>query len=148
MTEILSTISKKDRNLKKFTYRGYSLEQLMSLEQTQMINLLNSRQKRRFQRTLSHKYSNFISKLRKSKTSANSGEKPEAVKTHMRNAIVVPEMVGSVVGIHNGKSFSNVEIKLDMIGSYLGEYSLTYKPIVQGKPGIGATKGSSHVRVK
>jgi len=29
-----------------------------------------------------------------------------------------------------------------MIGKYLGEFAMTYKPTRHGKPGIGATKGS------
>lgn len=37
-------------------------------------------------------------------------------------------MVGGVVGVYNGKEFKEVEIKFDMIGTYLGEYSITYKP--------------------
>ncbi len=41
-------------------------------------------------------------------------EKPAVVKTHLRNMIVVPEMIGSVVGIHNGKTFNQVEIKVCM----------------------------------
>ena len=31
------------------------------------------------------------------------GEKPAMVKTHLRDVVVVPEMVGSVIGIYNGK---------------------------------------------
>ena len=34
--------------------------------------------------------------------------------------IVVPEMIGSVVGVYNGRNFNNVEIKAEMIGHYLG----------------------------
>ena len=39
-------------------------------------------------------------------------EKPTCIKTHMRNMIVLPEMIGSVVGVHNGKTFNQVEIKV------------------------------------
>ena len=39
-------------------------------------------------------------------------EKPAVVKTHLRNMIVVPEMIGSVVGVHSGKTFNQVEIKV------------------------------------
>ena len=66
--------------------------------------------------------------------------------------------VGAVIGIHSGLIFSNVEIKFDMIGKYLGEFALTRKPCKHGKAGwsyfynfiitpvlgIGATKGSAH----
>ena len=41
------------------------------------------------------------------------------MKTHLRNMIVVPEMIGSVVGVYNGRNFNNVEIKAEMIGHYL-----------------------------
>jgi small subunit ribosomal protein S15e len=61
---------------------------------------------------------------------------------------LVPEMVGGVVGIYNGKEFTNVEIKFDMIGKYLAEFAITYKPTKHGKPGVGATKGSQHVDKK
>lgn len=40
-------------------------------------------------------------------------EKPEVVKTHLRNMIVVPEMIGSIVGVYNGKTFNQVEIKVN-----------------------------------
>ena len=83
-------------------------------------------------------------KLRKVKKNLAHGEKPVPIKTHLRNCIILPEMVGSVVGIHNGKEYVNVEIKFDMIGTYLAEYAITYKITRHGKPGIGATKGSSH----
>ena len=40
------------------------------------------------------------------------GEKPEVVKTHLRNMIIMPEMIGSVLGVYNGKVFNTVEIKV------------------------------------
>ena len=49
--------------------------------------------------------------------------------------VIVPEMIGSVVGVYNGKVFNNVEIKPDMIGTYLGEYSITYRPVAHGRGG-------------
>ena len=39
-------------------------------------------------------------------------EKPEVVKTHLRNMIILPEMIGSMVGVYNGKTFNQVEIKV------------------------------------
>merc|ERR1711872_602455 len=71
-----------------------------------------------------------------------SNEKPDVVKTHLRNMVIVPEMTGSIVGVYNGKTFNQVEIKPEMIGHYLGEFSITYKPVKHGRPGIGATHSS------
>lgn len=52
-------------------------------------------------------------KVRKSKKECTEpGAKPVPVKTHLRNCIITPEMVGSVIGIYTGKVFSNVEIKV------------------------------------
>jgi len=39
--------------------------------------------------------------------------------------IVVPEMIGSVMGIYTGKIFAPVEIKAEMVGHYLGEFAIS-----------------------
>ena len=54
----------------------------------------------------------LIKRLRKAKKEAPPLEKPAVVKTHLRNMIVVQEMIGSVVGIYNGKVFNQIEIKV------------------------------------
>ena len=63
---------------------------------------------RRFQRGLKRKPLALIKKLRKAKREAASGEKPEPVRTHLRNMIIVPEMIGSIIGVYNGKTFNQV----------------------------------------
>ena len=98
----------------------------------------------RFQRGLKRKPMALIKRLRKSKKSAKEGEKPETVRTHLRNMIIVPEMIGSVCGVYNGKSFTTVEIKPEMVGHYLGEFSISYKPVGHGRPGIGSTNSSRY----
>ena len=106
-------------------------------------------------------------RLRKAKKEAPPMEKPACVKTHMRNMIVLPEMIGSVVGIYNGKTFNQVEIRVsafllpsthffiaslfvqpEMIGHYLGEFAITYRPVKHGRPGIGATHSSRFIPLK
>ncbi|KAG6503191.1 hypothetical protein ZIOFF_035502 [Zingiber officinale] len=76
---------------------------------------------------------------------APPGEKPEPVRTHLRNMIIVPEMIGSIIGVYNGKTFNQVEIKPEMIGHYLAEFSISYKPMKHGRPGIGATHSSRYM---
>jgi len=75
-------------------------------------------------------------------------KKPAVVKTHLRNMIIVPEMIYSFVGVYNGAQFTNVEIRAEMVGHYLGEFSITYKPVKHGKPGIGATHSSRFIPLK
>ena len=83
--------------------------------------------RRKFTRGLKRKPMALIKKLRKKKKECPVNEKPDVVKTHLRNMIVVPEMTGSIVGVYNGKVFTQVEIKPEMIGHYLGEFSISYK---------------------
>lgn len=69
---------------------------------------MHSRARRRFSRGLKRKPMALIKKLRKAKKEAPPNEKPEIVKTHLRNMIIVPEMTGSIIGVYNGKDFGQV----------------------------------------
>ncbi|GLG96628.1 hypothetical protein R5R35_010443 [Gryllus longicercus] len=139
---------KKKRTLRKFTYRGVDLDQLLDMPAEPLMELMHSRARRRFSRGLKRKPMALVKKLRNAKKQAPPNEKPEIVKTHLRNMIIVPEMVGSIVGVYNGKTFGQVEVKPEMIGRYLGEFSVTYKPVKHGRPGIGATHSSRFIPLK
>ena len=76
------------------------------------------------------------------------GQKPAAIKTHLRDCIVLPTMVQSVINVHNGKGYNSIEVKPEMIGYYLGEFAMTYKKVSHGKPGVGATHSSKFVPIK
>ena len=67
------------------------------------LQVVHARARRRFNRGLKRKPLGLIKKLRKAKKEAPPNEKPAMVKTHLRDMIIVPEMIGSVVGIYNGK---------------------------------------------
>ena len=121
--------------------------------------VIQARARRRFRRGLKRKPLALLKRLRKAvreyllvndlqKAECPENERPEPVKTHLRNMLVVPEMIGSVVGVYNGKSFNNVEIKSEMIGHYLGEFSITYTPVKHNRPGIGATHSSKFIPLK
>jgi ribosomal protein uS19 len=62
--------------------------------------------------------------------------------------LIFPEMVGLKIGVYNGRKFEIVEVKPEMIGHYLGEFSLTRVRVSHGSPGIGATKSSKYVPLK
>jgi small subunit ribosomal protein S15e len=110
--------------------------------------MFNSRVRRRFTRGLKRKPMALIKRLRKAKKNAPAMEKPECIKTHLRDMVIVPEMIGSIVGVYNGKTYNQVEIKPEMIGHYLAEFSITYKPVKHGRPGIGATHSSRFIPLK
>ncbi|XP_046679524.1 LOW QUALITY PROTEIN: 40S ribosomal protein S15 [Homalodisca vitripennis] len=147
MAEVDET-QKKKRTFRKFTFRGVDLDQLLDMPVEQLMELMHARARRRFSRGLKRKPMALVKKLRKAKKEAPPNEKPEVVKTHLRNMIIVPEMVGSIVGVYNGKAFTQVEVKPEMIGHYLGEFSVTYKPVKHGRPGIGATHSSRFIPLK
>ncbi|KAI3799713.1 hypothetical protein L1987_35012 [Smallanthus sonchifolius] len=138
----------KKRTFKKFSFRGVDLDALLDMSTDELVKLFTARARRRFQRGLKRKPMALIKKLRKAKREAPAGEKPELVKTHLRNMIIVPEMIGSVVGVYNGKTFNQIEIKPEMIGHYLAEFSISYKPVKHGRPGIGATHSSRFIPLK
>merc|ERR1711988_238833 len=139
---------KKKRTFRKFTYRGVDLDQLLDMNNEQLMELFPCRVRRKISRGLKRKPMALIKKLRKKKKECPVNEKPDVVKTHLRDMIIVPEMTGSVVGVYNGKTFNQVEIKPEMIGHYLGEFSITYKPVKHGRPGIGATHSSRFIPLK
>merc|ERR1712061_858685 len=94
---------KKRRTFRKFTYRGVDLDQLLDMSNEQLMELFPCRMRRKFTRGLKRKPMALIKKLRKKKRECPANEKPDVVKTHLRNMVIVPEMTGSMVGVYNGK---------------------------------------------
>ena len=144
---VMDDLSKK-QVFKKFTYRGNDLGKLLEMNMDEMSNQLRSRQRRRLKRKMGAKYGRFIKKLLEIKKETQPGEKPAAVKTHLRDCIVLPTMIQSVINVHNGKGYNSIEVKPEMIGYYLGEFAMTYKKVSHGKPGVGATHSSKFVPIK
>ena len=143
-----SEAPKKRRTFKKFTFRGIDLDQLLSLSQNELRDQLTARCRRRFKRGVPPKYNRLVKKLRAAKRAAaekGPHEKPAPVKTHLRDMIVMPDMIGSVVAVYNGKHFTIVEVKPEMVGKYLAEFAITYKPVGHGRPGIGATNSAKFI---
>lgn len=54
---------------------------------------------------------------------ANKSKKP--IKTWSRRSMIVPDMIGLTIAIHNGKQHVPVLISEDMIGHKLGEFAPT-----------------------
>ena len=132
---------------KEFSYRGHSLESLSNMSMDEFINLLPARQRRSLQRGLTPEQRVLLEKLRVAKESKKAG-KDSNLKTHVRDLIVLPEMVGAKIQVHNGKEFVAIDISPEMIGHYLGEFAITNKPVRHGTPGIGASRSSMYVPLK
>ena len=132
---------------KEFSYRGHSLNSLEGMSMDEFINLLPSRQRRSLQRGLTPEQRILLEKLREAKEAQKEG-KDVSLKTHVRDLIILPEMVGAKIAVHNGKEFVAMEIRPEMIGHYLGEFAITNKPVRHGTPGIGASRSSMYVPLK
>lgn len=108
------------------------------------INLLPARQRRSLLRGLTPAQIKLLEKIRKVKKSG----KNKVIRTHCRDAIILPEMVGMKIAVHDGKRFQEIEIKPEMIGHYLGEFAITNKRVIHGSPGVGASRSSRYVPLK
>jgi small subunit ribosomal protein S19 len=132
---------------KEFMYRGHSLVSLQGMSMDEFINLLPSRQRRSLQRGLTPEQRILLEKMRAAQEALKKG-KETTVKTHVRDMLILPEMVGAKVHVHNGKEFVALDIKAEMIGHYIGEFAITNKPVRHGTPGIGASRSSMYVPLK
>lgn len=132
---------------KEFTYRGFTLDDLHQMSMDDFIRVLPSRQRRSLLRGLPNEHRIFIERLRRIKQQADA-EDAIVIKTHCRDLVILPEMVGITILIHNGREFIPVEITPEKIGHYLGEYAITNKRVIHGTPGIGASKSSMYVPLK
>ncbi|MCK5307991.1 MAG: 30S ribosomal protein S19 [Gammaproteobacteria bacterium] len=57
------------------------------------------------------------------KAVAENSKRP--IKTWSRRSMVLPEMVGLTIAIHNGRQHVPVQINENMVGHKLGEFALT-----------------------
>jgi small subunit ribosomal protein S19 len=129
---------------KEFQYRGKSIEELSSMSTEALLKLLPSRARRSLNRGVSEEKRKILEDARAIKEGRLQGQ----IKTHARDMIILPSMVGLTIGVHNGKEFVPLEVKAEMIGRYLGEFVITNKKVVHGTPGIGSSRSSLYVPLK
>ena len=122
---------------KQFKYRGKEIEELKALDTREVAKYLNSRARRTVLRNF-QTIENFVTRAEKKQA------KGKKIKTHKRNIVVVPQLVGTQIQVHNGKNFIPVEIIPEMIGHFLGEFAPTRGKVAHSKSGVGATKGTKN----
>jgi small subunit ribosomal protein S19 len=135
---------------KVFKYQGYTLEELKDMSLEDLVKILPARQRRSLNRGFLPRQQIVLDKFRKLKKQKikEKGGKPLVIKTHCRDMIVLPEMIGTIFGIYNGKEFMEVEFTPEMIGCYFGEFAPTRQRVQHGDPGMGATRSSMFVPLK
>ena len=129
--------------VREFRFRGYNVEQLKNLSIEALLPLLNARQRRSLDKRVGKYMDDQKRKLRERIKSVREGTSNEAIRTHVRDMIILPDMVDITINIHNGKEFTP-----EMIGHYLGEYAITNKRVQHGAPGVGASRSSLYVPLK
>ena len=137
----------KERERLRFHFRGYTLDELKKMNMDQFIQLLSARARRSLRRGLPPRQKKLLERLRRAFRAKKRG-KDLITRTHVRDMLVFPEMVGLKIGIYNGKNYDIVDVKPEMIGHYLGEFALTRRRVQHGSPGIGATRSSKYVPLK
>ncbi|GBE20463.1 30S ribosomal protein S19 [archaeon BMS3Abin17] len=120
---------------KEFTYKGKTVEELKVLDVREFAKYLKSRNRRSVLRRF-QEIEKFVSNA-KEKLSKN-----KKIRTHKRDLVIVPEMIGMKIQIYNGKSFTNIEVIGEMLGHKLGEFAPTRGRVKHGSAGVGATKGT------
>lgn len=133
---------------KKFQYLGYEIEELQKMSLDKIVEMMPSRIRRSLKRGFTESQKKLISRVRKAQVNLKEGKEPPQIRTHCRNMPILPEMVGLKFKVHDGKEFSLVAIKPEMIGHYLGEFVLTRKKITHSSPGVGATRSSQFVPIR
>ncbi len=119
---------------KEFTYRGMNLHELEKLSIAQLAEIFPSEIRRKIKRGFTEQEQTMLHKLQKKGT----------IKTHCRDMIILPIMVGKTIKLHNGKEFVDIIVTEEMIGHYLGEFSQTRRVVKHGNAGIAAAAGKTN----
>ena len=110
----------------------------MSMDE--FIRMLPSRMRRSLRRGLSEEQRIVLEKLRK--------DDGKPIRTHARDLVIMPEMLGKIIYCYTGKEFKEIRINEKMLGHYLGEYAISMSLVRHGRPGIGASRSSMYIPLK
>ena len=130
--------SKLPKRKEEFLYRGRKVADLAKLSIEELAGLFPARQRRSIKRGLAKENKKLLASLKNK----------DSIRTHIRNMVILPDMVGKSIEIYNGKSFEKVEIMPEMIGHFFGEFALTRNRVQHGAAGVGATRSSKYVPLK
>ena len=130
--------------VKQFAYRGLSQSELENLSLDKLFNLLTARARRSLTRGINDNKRKLIGEIKATK----EGKLKTPINTHLRDLIILPNMIGTTVNVFSGKEFVPVTITSEMVSHYLGEYVITNKRVSHGAPGVGASRSSLYVPLK
>ena len=134
--------------VKEFHYRGLSLEQLKALSIDEFTKIATSRARRSLKRGLTEQQKILLENIRKNPQ--------EFHKTHVRDMVILPEMIGVKLGVYLGGSKAGdaggkwqiLTVAPEMVGFRLGDFAVPVKRVKHSAPGLGASRGSKHYATK
>ena len=132
------TTKRMPKRREEYTYHGFNIEQLKAMSMDELLIIMPSGARRKVLRGFTRDEEDVRAKIADN----------DSVRTHSRSMIILPEMVGKNVAIYSGKDFISVEIPVEGVFHYFGEFALTRKKVTHGSAGIGATKSSKYVPLK
>ncbi|HIH29834.1 TPA: 30S ribosomal protein S19 [Candidatus Micrarchaeota archaeon] len=127
-------------------YRGKVKEELEGLTIEEFMPLLTSRARRALRRATTK--AGQLRKLIKKASKLKSTNPGKVIRTHMREAVIIPAWLGMTFAVHNGKEWKSVVITVDKLGYRLGDFSHTTGRVLHSGPGVGATRGSKFIPLK
>ncbi|MCL4373684.1 MAG: ribosomal protein S19 family protein [Candidatus Marsarchaeota archaeon] len=125
----------------RIAFRGKTPSELAQLSDQDYVNLVRSRERRSIKRN-GLAYKKLLEKVAAAKSTG------KMIKTHVREAVIMPSWLGMKFSVYNGKEFVPIEISAGMLGHRLGEFVYTTKRVIHSAPGIKATRGSKFLSVK
>ena len=128
-------------------YRGLDKDALSKLTLDEYMKLVTSRARRNLRRAGANK-SVKVKELMKKVAACKKKGAAKPIKTHVRDAVILPDWLGLQFAVHNGKEWKNVHISVDKIGYRLGDFSHTTGRVLHSGPGVGATRGSKFIPLK
>ena len=124
----------------EFLFHGLKIDQVKAMPRDDFIKLIPSRSRRALVRGLNHDQKHLLEDIRRDPKGFH--------RTKSRETVILPEMLGIRIGVHNGNNFVPVDITMEMLGHRLGEFAQTRKAIKHSAPGFGATRSSKYIPLK
>ena len=130
------------------TFRGYTEDELKNMDLNQFAKLVRARARRKILRGFTEAERKLLKDIEETKALMEQGKNPKPIRTHCRDMIILPQMLGLTIHVHNGKEFVPVKITIEKLGHRLGEFAITRKRVQHNAPGVGATRSSAFISVK
>ena len=131
--------------VKEDRFKGLTEAEIKDMSMEEFLPLIKARERRTLVRLNQNpRLKQLIETARKVK----KDNPKKMIKTHVREAVILPEWLGLTFGVYSGKEFKRVEITVNHLGKRLGDFSHSTGRVMHSGPGVGATRGSKFVPLK